>query len=475
MTDLLLKVEASRIETGQTINLIKKKLSEQYFTPPEVSTIMASMFTPRLESEISSLDPCCGVGNLAAALIERGDRANEKQEFYLVELDPYLFNIAKNNFSNHKSTIVLQGDFFVKNFPARSFDRIIMNPPFSKISNTSEIAHTIKSKTGHSETNLYTAFVRHGLQLLKPDGELVAIIPRSFCNGPYFTEFRKDITLNHNIHEIYLFESRKIFSESKVSQELIIIKISKKACKLVKISHHKHDGTTTSHRADVNKVIFPADKHRIIHIPLAAGDGMILKKISQYHNTLSAIGLKASTGKVVEFRCSSWLTNEAQPNTSPILYQEDITHSWPLFTKDISSKKSRYLINNLQTEKLLLSKNNYILIRRISFKESLKRIVCIPLLSHNIPSSKFGIENHVNYIWAVDGEPPPEVFLSLSAYLQTKSVDDFIRRFSGHTQINAFDLNSLPVPTIEKLLLFAEEPRHFDHAIYLDSAEAFFF
>jgi len=33
-------------------------------------------------------------------------------------------------------------------------------------------------------SNLYTAFLAIAIKLLEPGGELVAITPRSFCNGP---------------------------------------------------------------------------------------------------------------------------------------------------------------------------------------------------------------------------------------------------------------------------------------------------
>jgi DMSO/TMAO reductase YedYZ molybdopterin-dependent catalytic subunit len=39
--------------------------------------------------------------------------------------------------------------------------------------------------------NLYTAFLGLVVALTKPGGEIVAIIPRSFCNGMYFRPFQK--------------------------------------------------------------------------------------------------------------------------------------------------------------------------------------------------------------------------------------------------------------------------------------------
>ncbi len=45
----------------------------------------------------------------------------------------------------------------------------------------------------------------------------------------------------------------------------------------------------------------------------------------------------------------------------------------------------------------------------------------------------------------------------LNAYLNLEIVDKYIRRFSGHTQINASDINSLPMPNIETLKKVGKE------------------
>ena len=53
--------------------------------------------------------------------------------------------------------------------------------------------------------------------LLEDDGQLVAISPRSFCNGPYFEEFRKKLLSRLSIHRVHVFNSRTAtFEEESV-------------------------------------------------------------------------------------------------------------------------------------------------------------------------------------------------------------------------------------------------------------------
>jgi adenine-specific DNA-methyltransferase len=76
----------------------------------------------------------------------------------------------------------LCGDLFSRSHP--TYTHAILNPPYKKIHSHS--AHRLALRQVGIETvNLYSAFVALAVALLVPGGQLVAIIPRSFCNGPY--------------------------------------------------------------------------------------------------------------------------------------------------------------------------------------------------------------------------------------------------------------------------------------------------
>ncbi|WP_213192454.1 Eco57I restriction-modification methylase domain-containing protein, partial [Klebsiella aerogenes] len=68
--------------------------------------------------------------------------------------------------------------------------------------------------------NLYSIMMSCALDLLADNGELIAIVPRSFCSGTLFHAFRKKIVNNFEINFIHLFESRsKVFAFDGVQQE----------------------------------------------------------------------------------------------------------------------------------------------------------------------------------------------------------------------------------------------------------------
>src|SRR5208283_5236263 len=70
----------------------------------------------------------------------------------------------------------------------KRYTHAILNPPYKKLSSNS--AHrALLRKVGVETVNLYTAFVALSVLLMQDQGQVVAIIPRSFCNGPYYKPF----------------------------------------------------------------------------------------------------------------------------------------------------------------------------------------------------------------------------------------------------------------------------------------------
>src|SRR5690606_24278062 len=117
---------------------------------------------------------------------------------------------------------LLGADLFQETSEKRCCTHAILNPPYKKINSNSEHRLLLRS-IGIETVNLYTAFLGIVVMLLEPGGELVAITPRSFCNGPYYKSFRKLFLGNMALQRIHVFESRKqAFKDDEVLQENII-------------------------------------------------------------------------------------------------------------------------------------------------------------------------------------------------------------------------------------------------------------
>jgi len=158
---------------------------------------------------------------------------------------------------------------------------------------------------GIETVNLYSAFLALTVALTLPGGQIVAIIPRSFCNGPYYRPFRDFMLERAAIQHMHLFESRsKAFKDDAVLQENIIIHLERGGKQgLVTVSTSTDDtfSDLASHEYPFERIVFPDDPEQFIHVPTSP-DRNILELSPVIRFTLAELGIKVSTGPVVDFR-----------------------------------------------------------------------------------------------------------------------------------------------------------------------------
>ena len=180
----------------------RKSQLGQFMTPPSVADFMASLFSLPKSGAIRLLDAGAGQGALTTAFIERlpGDRRISATAFeFDEEILPTLHaNLATFRTRTSADCELVEGDFIEEATnriclgKGARYTHAILNPPYKKIGNDSKHRALLRA-AGLETVNLYTGFVGLALELLEPGGELVAIIPRSFCNGPYYQPFRRFI------------------------------------------------------------------------------------------------------------------------------------------------------------------------------------------------------------------------------------------------------------------------------------------
>jgi adenine-specific DNA-methyltransferase len=234
-------VDGERVVTKSEYESRKAELG-QFMTPQEIASFMADQFELQNSINIVLLDAGAGKGALSKAFAERWKKsaasdatltihAYELDPSMIAVLEPALLALQKDA---NISASVLTGDF-IESAAAqirsgeRRYTHAILNPPYKKIS-TESSARRVLSSVGIETVNLYSGFVALALEILNQNGELVAIIPRSFCNGPYYKAFRQFVLDRAAIKSIHLFEARdQAFSEDDVLQENVIIRLKRGA------------------------------------------------------------------------------------------------------------------------------------------------------------------------------------------------------------------------------------------------------
>lgn len=215
-----------------------------------------------------------------------------------------------------------------------------------------------------------------------------------------------------------------------------------------------------THVYPAEQIVFPDDPARFIHVPDP--------KIQETElpgwicHSLDDIGLKVSTGPVVDFRLKAQLRDMpstaeyTEEETVPLLYPGHFNQgslSWP----SEHLKKPNAIVRNDVTERWLYPGGFYCVVRRFSAKEERRRIVAGvagPDVTGDAPY--LGFENHLNVFHENKNSLPEALARGLAVFLNSTVVDTAFRRFSGHTQVNATDLRRMKYPDRNTLMLLGK-------------------
>ena len=185
----------------------------QFMTAQGVAEFMACLLVSQPGDDVHILDAGAGLGALSCAVMDVWKK-NDLQSIRLTafENDQNVLPGLRENLSERfeDSFSVVDRDFIeysVLNENRCRYTHAILNPPYKKISSQSRHRHLLR-QAGIETGNLYSAFVALALRDLQRGGQLVAIIPRSFCNGPYFKPFRQFVLGQAALTHIHLFGSR---------------------------------------------------------------------------------------------------------------------------------------------------------------------------------------------------------------------------------------------------------------------------
>ncbi len=477
METLLPALDDARMEASARLDPRRRAQMGQFLTPSPVATFMAGMFDCG-KSTIRILDPGAGAGSLCAALVlTLCERCRHPDTITVTgyEIDPILVGYLRQTLDRCRRACAdvgisfrarlidqdfleagangLAGDLFGTGEQER-FDCAILNPPYRKIRTESRERSILRS-LGLETTNLYTGFVALAARLLVPDGELVAITPRSFCNGPYFEPFRRYFLREMRFRRIHVFDARdKAFGDDKVLQENVIFHAVKntEANPEVIVSASTEPGANLRSRTiKHDDLIDPGDRHAVVHVVPEKEGELTRDQIGSLGETLTSLGLTVSTGRVVDFRARDLLRAQPGRNTVPLIYPCHFKHGyveWP----NGRTRKPNALAFGPRAGELVVPEGHYVLTKRFSSKEERRRIVAAVYDPTRVIAAQVAFENHLNYFHERGSGLPPTLAKGLAAYLNSSLVDAYFRQFSGHTQVNASDLRSLPYPTRPALI-----------------------
>lgn len=391
------------IDYLKNTDIKKRKKLGQYFTPKSIRELLLSKLPKKDNADI--LDPACGSGEFLLSC----KKYFKNPILYGFDIDKKLINIASKLVKNAS---IKNFDFLNIDINKKKYDYIIGNPPYFELKLNEEIKKKyfdiIKGRV-----NIFSLFIKTGLDLLKDGGYLAYVVPPSMNNGAYFSKLREYIIKNSSLEYLHIIDGADNFHLANQKVMLIILKKtnSKKSSKYI----FKKNGIT----------IFTEDKN-------------FLNK--SYKNTVSLkdIGYTVKTGSIIWNEHKEKLTNDKN-NSTLLIWASNINNGKIIigYTKG----KPQY-IKNISND--LIIKSRVVVVNRItgSSKE-------INIKAAIVNEKEFVCENHVNVIYMSKNANCNYSLEDIFKALQDKTNIKVMRLISGNTQISKTELERL-LPIIKK-------------------------
>lgn len=269
------------------------KSGGEFFTPQEVSELLAEITTVGKTQVNKVYDPCCGSGSLLLKFAKVLGKENVRQGFYGQEINITTFNLCRINMFlhdiNYNHFNIAHGDTLThpKHWDEEPFDAIVSNPPYSinweGDANPILINDPRFSPAGvlapKSKADL--AFTLHMLKWLATSGTAAIVeFPWVLYRGGAEAKIRKYLIDNNYVDTVIQLPA-DLFFGTTIATCILILKKSKSDNKILFI-----DASAEFVRGSAKNKLSDDNRRKIL-------DAFVARKDTEYFSKLvdnSAIG-----------------------------------------------------------------------------------------------------------------------------------------------------------------------------------------
>ena len=377
-------------------DLKKRKNLGQYFTPKSIRELLLSKLPKKDNAYI--LDPACGSGEFLLSC----EKYFKNPNLNGFEIDKNLVDVASKLIKNSNIKNIDALNIDIKN----KYDYVIGNPPYFEI----RLNEKLKSK--HFEiikgrVNIFSLFIKIGLEALKDEGYLAYVVPPSMNNGAYFSKLREYIIKNASLEYLHIIDGADNFHSANQKVMLIILK------------------KTNSKKS--NKYIFEKNG-----ITIFTEDKKFLNEV--YKNTicLKEIGFGVKTGSIVWNEHKEKLTNDKN-NSTLLIWASNIIDGKIIIPN--TKNKPQYIKN---IPKDLIIKSRVVVVNRITGSSK-----DINIKSAIVDEKEFVCENHVNVIYMSKNANQNYSLEDILNSLRDEENIKVMRLIIGNTQVSKTELERL--------------------------------
>ena len=440
------------------------------FTKKDTARLMASMLRiDEKKTAFTVLDPGAGTGILSAAVVEEiCKRATSSKQIFLTcfETNPDFLPMLNDNLerirkkAKHDYDVKLFVTVYEENYIVDSknhytvtffdtvedkYDIIICNPPTEFYGKYSEEALTAGG-VSLVKINAAFLFAKMAAKHLEEDGRLVIILPITYATAAELSTLRKEMAKSLSINRIHLFigKQKNLKRAVPLKKNFIISYEKGEKSGSVQITTSTDAGKSITSLPPLPYDFVVDPENGMLTLPKSVEDTNIVRYISDFPETLSSLGLKMSTGLVIDSKCEGLLFTDPIKGSVPLIRPATMQNGGITFPMPI---KKQYIA---PVNPALIQKNkNLIIVKRIPAKSDERFVNCSIYLASQLPAYKYiSTHNKINFIDTVDknSEICARLAFGLFAILNSTIYDRYISIVSKSKQINSKEMKKLPLP-----------------------------
>lgn len=444
-----------------------------YYTPPALCERLLDMASEAGVDWRSAhvLDPACGGGaflspvalRMARSLVDCAPKIALKNILHRLrgfELDPFaawmaqvFLEVTLTDLCRAAGTrlpaVVEVGDSLTREPEDDRFDLVIGNPPYGRITLSVELREKYqRSLYGHA--NLYGVFTDLALRFTRPGGVIAYVTPTSFLAGEYFKALRGLFGREAPPASIdFIAERKGVFAD--VLQETVLAAYcrgGKPAVGQVHFISQGPDGRIAATAAGSFRLPQAPDEPWLV--PREKVHRKLVRGVQSMQRRLVDYGYKVSTGPLVWNRHKPSLRDRPGEGRYPLIWAESV-RSDGTFEFRAQKRNHKPYFEPLPSETWVVTDFPCVLLQRTTAKEQSRRLIAAEMPASFV--AKHGavvVENHLNMIRPLNGAPLISS-AALTALLNTAVVDDLFRCINGSVAVSAYELEALPLPSLEAM------------------------
>jgi type I restriction enzyme M protein len=274
------------------------KTAGEFYTPQEVSTVLAKLVTTGKKRLKSVYDPTCGSGSL---LLRVAKEVDDVGQFYGQESNPTTYNLARMNMIMHN---VHYRQFDIKNDDTlehpqhidERFEAIVANPPFSAKWSADPLKMNEDRFSAYGKlapsSKADFAFVQHMAYQLADDGTMACVLPHGVLfRGAAEGHIRKFLIEERNWLDAVIGLPANIFFGTNIPTCILVLnKQRAKDANILFIDSSQHfEKVKTQHKLrieDIAKLVETYSEYRHCE---PAKQSVVLEEKYAYVATLAEI------------------------------------------------------------------------------------------------------------------------------------------------------------------------------------------